>query len=173
MRRKKPSISNSPPVMGQREKELLAELDAIRLTKKKITVASFARDVGYANKSALRHFPVLRRELSRYISELSKPNSKYETSLATKYFKSQIERQALVIERLNRRVKTVPRLKAKIGKLEQKLKEDSRQKKLLRGMLTTVIGLLSGSDFAKARDLSARLEKQAKELINDDESTDD
>ena len=167
MGRNKKPIRNRPPVMGQREKELLAKLDEIKLTDKKISVVGFAREVGYTNKSALRHFPVLRHELSKYIAKFSMPRPTPGAFLSTKYFESQIERQALVIERLNRRARTIPELKATIARLEQESKRDSEQKKLLRGMLSTVMALLTDSDFAKARDLSRRLEEQVTLLIED------
>jgi hypothetical protein len=63
----------------------------------------------------------------------------------------------------------MPSLKARIAKLETEKKHEAHQKKLLRGMLSTVISFLSNSDFAKAREISERLEKQAKALIEDDE----
>jgi hypothetical protein len=69
---------------------------------------------------------------------------------------------------LERKVSSIPHLKAKISQLEIRTKEDALEKKQLRGMLSTVIALLSGSDFAKARDLSDRLRKQVMRLLDRD-----
>lgn len=173
-RTKKPT-EHQPPIVSPRERELLDELNLIKRAKLKITVDGFCNRVGYANKSALRHFPVLRRELSLYIAQFSRPGQKREAPLATKYFEAQIARQGLAINRLKRQAKTIPTLKAKIALLETKAKQDSEERKQLRGMLSTVIAFLSGSDFAKARDLSAKLETLVKELLKEDNSysTDD
>ena len=174
MARTKKSTRVPTPLVGPRERELLDDLELLKREVKRITVAAFAKRNGYANKSALRHFPVLRRELSLYVAQFSAPSQRPDAPLAVKYLESQIERQNRVIERLKRQVKANPQLEAKIAKLEQKAKEDSNQKKILRGMLSTVVAFLSSSDFAKARDLSAKLEKQANALLREDSySTDD
>jgi hypothetical protein len=170
MGRTKKPLENQPPIVSPREKELLDKLDLIKQAKQKITVIGFCKYVGYANKSALRHFPVLRRELSLYVAQFSRPGQKREAPLATKYFEAQIARQGLAINRLKRQAKTIPTLKAKIALLETKAKQDSEEKKQLRGMLSTVIAFLSGSDFAKARDLSERLEKLVTALLEEDPS---
>jgi hypothetical protein len=167
MSRTKKPTGNQQPIVSPRERELLDELDLIKRANLKITVIGFCKRVGYANKSALRHFPVLRRELSLYIAQFSKPEQKRQAPSGAKYFETQIARQNLAIDRLRRQVKTIPTLKAKVAMLETKAKQDSEDKRQLRGMLSTVIAFLSGSDFAKARDLSERLEKQAKELLED------
>jgi hypothetical protein len=157
------------PIVGKRERELLDNLALLKSQGKKTTTVAFARNNGYANKSALRHFAGLRRELSEYVAQCSPTPQKQRSSLNVKYLNVQIERQARKIEILKTRVKTIPKLEAKITKLESEKKEGARQKKLLRGMLSTVISFLSGSDFARARDLSERLEKQAKSLMEDDQ----
>jgi hypothetical protein len=168
MPRTKKATSFEPPV-SRRERELLDNLALLKSQGKKTTVVAFARDNGYANKSALRHFPVLRRELSEYVAQCSATPQSPPGSLKAKYVNAQIERQAREIERLKKQTKAIPPLKARIAKLESDKKHDAHQKKLLRGMLSTVISFLSSSDFAKARDLSARLEMQAKALKEDNE----
>lgn len=140
----------------------------------RITVAGFARRNGYANKSALRHFKILRRELSEYVAQFSPNPRSREDSLKVKFLESQNERQSREIERLKKQVKTIPGLKEKIAILDSGRKDDAKQNKLLRGMLSTVISFISNSDFAMARKLSARLEELAKDLIEgeDQESSD-
>jgi len=163
------------PIVSRRERELLDNLELLKNQGKKTTIAGFARDNGYANKSALRHFPVLRRELSDYVGRCSsRPPRTRQDSLKLKYLESQLERQCREDERFKKQTKTIPQLRAKIAKLEAEKKQDTRQIRLLRGMLSTCISFLSGSDFAKARNLSERLEKQAQELIDgeDAESSD-
>jgi len=158
--------------VSPRERELLDDLELIKREGIIITVAGFAKRNGYANKSALRHFPVLRRELSLYVAQFSAPSQRRDVPLAVKYLESQIERQNRVIDRLKRQIKVIPQLKSKIAELEQQEKEYSKQENVLRGMLSTVISFLSESDFAKARDLSARLEEQAKALLEDKKRAD-
>lgn len=160
------------PIVGKRERELLDNLALQKSQGKKITIAGFARDNGYANKSALRHYPVLRHELSEYVAQCSATSQSPQGSLKAKYVNAQIERQAREIERLKKQTKAIPPLKARIAKLESDKKHDAHQKKLLRGMLSTVISFLSSSDFAKARDLSERLEEQAKALLEDETKSD-
>src|SRR5258708_3484024 len=170
LQKKKPT--SSEPIVSRRERELLNNLALLKSQGKKITIIGFARDNGYANKSALRHFPVLRQELSEYVAQCSLTPQKQQTSFKVKYLESQIERQSREIDRLKKKTKTISSLKARIAKLETEKKEDAKNKKLLRGMLSTVISFLSSSDFAKARDLSARLEEQAKGLLEDETKSD-
>jgi hypothetical protein len=165
MDRNKRSNEVPTPLVSRRERELLDDLALLKRQGTRITVTGFAKRNGYANKSALRHFPVLRRELSLYVAQPSAAGQRREVPLAVKYLESQIERQNRVIDRLKRQVKAIPQLKAKISKLEQKAREDSNQKKRFRGMLSTVIAFLSGSDFAKARDLSEELERKVQFLL--------
>jgi hypothetical protein len=170
--RQKKRPSSSEPILSRRERELLDNLAVLKSQGKKTTVVEFARDNGYANKSALRHFPVLRQELSEYVTQCSRTHQKQPRSLRAKYLESQLERQSREIERLKKQTKTIAPLKAKVAKLENEKNEDRRQKRVLRGMLGTVISFLSSSEFATARDLSARIEKQAKALIEDEPEDD-
>lgn len=154
--------------MSPRERQLLDKLDEFKTAKTRLTIISFCKHVGYANKSALRHFPVLRRELGLYVAQFARPGHQGSVPSASKYFEVQIERQSRVINRLRREAKKVPMLKTHVATLETKVRQNEEAKKRLRGMLSTVISFLTGSDFAKARDLSSKLEKQAKELLEDD-----
>jgi predicted DNA-binding transcriptional regulator YafY len=52
--------------MTSRERELLELLEVIRRNNESLTIADFARRAGYSNKTALRHFPTLRRALHEY-----------------------------------------------------------------------------------------------------------
>jgi hypothetical protein len=168
MGRAKNPIKNHSPIVSPREGQLLDKLDEFKASNTRLTVVSFCRHVGYANKSALRHFPVLRKELSLYIAQFPQSGIKADNPSAIKYFEIQVERQSRIIDRLKREAKKVPRLKTQIVVLKTQAKQESNDKRRLRGMLSTVIAFLTGSDFAKARDLSARLEKQARELLEDD-----
>lgn len=168
MSRTKKPIENQSPIVSPRERQLLDKLADLKRTNTMTTVNGFCKDEGYANKSALRHFPVLRRELSLYVAQFAKPGHKRSAPSTAKFYEVQLERQNLIIARLKQRVKTIPELKTKIATLKAKAKQDSDEKTQLRGMLSTVIAFLSGSDLAKARDLSERLEKQAKELLEDE-----
>lgn len=168
MSRAKKPIEEQSPIVSPRERQLLDELERLKAAKTRLTVIGFCKHVGYANKSALRHFPVLRRELSLYVTEFARPGNKGSTPLAIKYFETQIERQNRLIDRLRREAKKVSKLKARIAAMETKAKQDSNEKGQLRGMLSTVIAFLSNSDLAKARDLSNRLEIQANALLEED-----
>ena len=154
------------PIVGPREKELLDRLEAIKSSRIRVTTLEFCKHVGYANKSALRHFPVLKRELSLYIAQFA--GRRENPPSITRYFEVQMERQNQVIDRLKTKVSTIPKLKAKIFKLEAKEKVHAEAKKRLRGMLSSVVALLSGSDFAKARDLHNRLEKEVNVILDEE-----
>jgi hypothetical protein len=166
VRTKKPSRTRSP-IVGRRETELLNELEVLKNSNTRITVLGFCKRVGYANKSALRHFPVLRRELSLYVAQFA-PHQKSAAPFEIRYFEVQIERQNRLIDRLRHKVREIPELKAKITRLNSNAKEDAHENKRLRGMLSTVIALLSSSDFAKAGDLSIRLQKEVERLLENE-----
>lgn len=144
------------------------DLEILKSQGEKITIAGFARRNGYANKSALRHFQTLLKELRLYLSQYSVRDRQQQSQMTIKYLESQLEHQYRLIGRLQTKVKTIPMREAKIAKLELGAKKADQQIKLLRGMLSTCISFLSDSDFAKARELSERLEKQAKALIEDE-----
>ena len=148
------------------------DLELLKRQGQKITIAGFARRNGYANKSALRHFQILLKELRLYVAKFSVRVHERQSQMNIRYLESQLQHQNRLIARLQTKVKTIPERDAKIATLEQTAKKDDRDKKVLRGMLSTCISFLSNSDFAKARDLSSRLEKQAKRLI-EDQSLDD
>ena len=168
MGRAKKPIKNQSPIVSPRERQLLDELERLKAAKTRLTVIGFCKHVGYANKSALRHFPALKQELNLYVTQFARPGTKVASPSAIKHFKVQIERQNRVIDRLKREAKKVPRLKTQVVALETRAKQESNDKRRLRGMLSTVIAFLTSSDFAKARDLSARIEKQAEALLEDD-----
>lgn len=146
----------------------MEDLDLLKSQRQKITIAEFARRNGYANKSALRHFQTLLKELRLYVAQFSARVHQHQSHVNIKYLESQVEHQNCLISRLQAKVRTIPERNAKIAKLEQRSKEDKQQKKILRGMLSTCISFLSSSDFAKARDLCARLEMEAKALLEDE-----
>lgn len=154
--------------MSRRERELLDNLSLLKSQGRRTTIVEFARDNGYANKSALRHFPVLRQELSEYVAQCSPTPQKRQSSLRDKYLESQIQRQSREINRLKKQNKTIGPLKATVSKLQSEKKEDHRQIKLLRGMLGTVISHISSSDSVTARDLSDKLRARALALLDDD-----
>lgn len=135
----KKTIKNQPPIVSPRERQLLDKLDGFKASKTRLTVVSFCQHVGYANKSALRHFPVLKQELSLYVSQFAQPGIKSANPSVVKYFKVQIERKDRVIDRLRREGKKVPKLKAQVVSLETQAKQDANDKRRLRGMLSTVI----------------------------------
>jgi len=167
MSRAKKPIEAQPPMVSPRERQLLDKLELLKAAKTRLTVIGFCKHVGYANKSALRHFPVLRHELGLYVAQCGRPGNQKAAPSAIKYLEVQIERQNRVIDRLRLAAKKVPKLKTQIALLEAQATQDSNDKKQLRAMLSTLIAFLSGSDLAKARDLSDRLEKQATALLGE------
>ncbi len=144
---------NRQPAVSPREQELLDELEIIRRSKKKITVIGFCKSMGYANKSALRHFPILKRELSLYVAQFARSANKGSAPSAVRHLEVQVDRLKRIVERLEREVEEVPKLKAHVAKLKEEIKQCSDDKRKLQGMISTLIAFLSGSDLAKARDL--------------------
>lgn len=161
-------MTDQQPRVSQREQELLDELEVIKRGKKRITVIGFCKSQGYANKSALRHFPVLKRELSLYVAQFARPGSKGSTPSPVRYLEVQVERLNRELIRFQREVKEIPKLKEESKTLRKKLKQSADDKRRLQGMVSTLIAFLSGSDLAKARDLSTRLENQARSLLEED-----
>jgi hypothetical protein len=154
------------PIVGRREQALLDQLSLIQEAGKRITVSSFCKQAGYANKSALRHFPVLKQALRAYVSRSGNHDNQQHPS-TIRYLEVQIDRHTRNYSRLQEKVKQIPVLKAQIVALQKDLKKSDQEKRRLQGMISTLIAFLSGSDLAKARDLSDRLAKRANELLDD------
>ncbi len=170
------------PTVSRREQELLDELEIIKRSKKRITVIGFCKLMGYANKSALRHFTVLKQELSLYVAQFTQLGNKGSVPSPVRHLEVQVKRLNRKVGRLEQEIKEVPKLKAKIVKQRAELKQCSDDKRQLQGMISTLIAFLSNSDLAKARDLSSRLKSQARALLEeknlsgseeDDESSED
>lgn len=161
---------NHQLMVSPRERELLDKLEIIRRNNKKITVVGFCNSVGYANKSALRHFPVLKQELSLYVAQFARPGNKGSAPSAVRHLEVQVKRLNREVGQLKRELEEIPILKAQVAKQKEELKQCSDDKRRLQGMISTLIVFLSDSDLAKARDLSSRLEKHAKALLEEENS---
>jgi hypothetical protein len=159
---------NQQLIVTRREQELLDQLEIIRRNKKRVTVIGFCKLMGYANKSALRHFPVLKSELSLYLAQFDKPRTKRLSPSAVRLLEVQVERMNRELTRFKSEVGTIPKLKVQAAKLKQELKQSFNDKMRLQGMISTLISFLSNSDLAKANDLSVRLEEQARELLSEE-----
>src|SRR5215204_4471845 len=129
---------NQQPMVSPREQELLNKLEIIRRGKKKITVIGFCKFVGYANKSALRHFPVLRQELSLYVAQFVRPGDKRSAPSSVRYFETQIKRLNQEVGCLKRELEEVPRLKSQVARQKEELKQSSDDKRQLQGMISTL-----------------------------------
>ena len=144
------------PAVTARERELLAELEICKRRGEKLTVIGFCKRQGYANKSALRHFPVLRRELGLYIAG-GGMSGKSQPSAVT-YLKIQNERLTSKCNSQEEQLKRIPALECKLQAERVKTRNLEAVIRRLLGLLSTVIALIAGSDLAKARDISSRLE---------------
>jgi hypothetical protein len=159
---------NDVPIVTPREQKLLDELEKLRRSKKRITVNGFCELVGYANKSALRHFPVLKRELGLYVAQVNPISKKKSQPSAVRYLEVQIERLQRECDRQLRELAEIPKLKTQMATLREELKHSRNIDRQLRAMISTLIGFFSSNDLTKARDISKRLEKLAKAALEDD-----
>lgn len=156
---------NDAPIVSRREQELLDKLEIIRRNKKRITVDSFCKHVGYANKSALRHFPVLRRELGLYIEQFRPTGRKGSQPSAVRYLEVQVERLQSKCDRQARELTEISGLKEQIATLREELKQSRGFVSQLRAIISTLISFFSDNDLTKARDISNRLEKLARAYL--------
>ena len=154
--------------VSRREQELLDKLEVIQRDRKRVTVTSFCKLVGYANKSALRHFPVLRRELGLYVAQLNPAGKRGSQTSAVRHLEVQIERLQRECDRQARQLTKIPELEKQISKLRAELKHSQSIIGRLRAMISTLISFFSNNDLSKARDISNRLEKLAKASIEED-----
>jgi hypothetical protein len=156
---------NDAPIVSRREQELLDELEVIRRNKIKITVNSFCIRVGYANKSALRHFPVLKRELGLYIAQFGTVGGKGSQPSAVRYLEVQVERLQRKCDRQARRLTQISELKRQIASLQEELKQSRGIISQFRAMISTLISFFSDNDLTRARDISNRLKKLARACL--------
>jgi hypothetical protein len=153
---------NDAPIVSRREEELLAELELIRRNKKRITVDSFCKHVKYANKSALRHFPVLKRELGLYIAQFRPTGRKGSQPSEVRYLEVQVERLQSKCDRQAQELTEISGLKGQITTLREELKQSRGIISQLRAMISTLVSFFSDNNLPKAHDISNRLEKLAK-----------
>ena len=144
------------PLTSRRESELLEELEVRKRRGEKLTVEGFCRSLGYANKSALRHFPVLKRELSLYIAASGNPGKSQPSAVA--YFEAQIKHLKSECNSQKEQLKQIPILEEKLESERLKRKKVESDSRWLRGLLSTVVALIAGSDLAKARDINSQIE---------------
>lgn len=156
------------PIVTPRERDLLNKLEILRRSKKKVTVNGFCKLVGYANKSALRHFPVLKRELSLYVAQFKPVSGNKSQPSAVRYLKVQVERLQRKCDRQSEELAEIPQLKKQVATLREGLKHSRGIIRQLRAMISTLIGFFSSNDLTKARDISNRLEKLARTALEDD-----
>ncbi len=160
------------PIVSPRERELLDELEKLRRSNTKITVEGFSVLVGYANKSALRHFPVLKRALGLYIAQFSTVSGKKSQPSAVRYLEVQIERLQRKCERQTKELTAIPELKEQVATLQEELKNSRGIISQLRAMVSTLINFFSNNDLIRAVDISNRLEKLAKTTLEKDIQSD-
>jgi len=153
------------PIVSPRERELLDVLEQLRRTNTKITVEGFSVLVGYANKSALRHFPVLKRELSLYIAQFSPVRGKKSQPSAVRYLEVQIERLQRKCEHQTQELTKMPELEKQIATLQEELKHSHAIIRQLRAMISTLINFFSNNDLTRALDISNQLEKLARSTV--------
>jgi hypothetical protein len=121
-------------VISRREGELLNELEAIRRRGEKITKAEFCRRAGYANKSALRHFPVARRELDLYVGSFGNTGGK-NTPSTIRLLLQENKHLTRTYEKQEQEIRKIPILEAKVEELNAEIKRKDHISARLRGMV--------------------------------------
>lgn len=148
-----------------REGELLNELEIIKRRGEEITKAEFCRRMGYANKSALRHFPILRQELDLYVGGFGKAEGKSSPS-TVRLLEQKIETLTRTCEKQEKDLARIPELESEVGKLNTELAESDNRERQLRGFVSTLIAHFSSNDLTRAREISAQLELLGKTILD-------
>jgi hypothetical protein len=149
-----------------REQELLNDLEAIRRTGKRITIVGFAKKVGYANKSALRHFPKLKKELADYVEQFTpNVNTRGQTS-SVKALEMQVERLERKLRRSEKQLERIPILEGEVAALEKEKSLSQIELATLRGMISILIAFIAENKIESAVFIEARLTALATALID-------
>ena len=142
--------------MSRREQELLQQLEVIRRSGERITITEFARRAGYRNKSALRHFRVLKRELHRILVQeagrrgLSAPSDVRE-------LQEKLERSERTAREQARQLERIPELEAKIGQLRGRCERLRHENGQLRMMVSALAAHVVQRSEIPARAIEAEL----------------
>jgi hypothetical protein len=153
-----------------REQELLNRLEVIRRTRERITIIGFARLVGYANKSALRHFPVLKKELADYVEQVTPHGNTRGRTSSVKALEAQVERLERELRRRDKQLERIPILEGKVAALEQEKTLSQNERATLRGMISTLLAFIAENKIESAAFIEARLVALAASLIDDEDS---
>lgn len=161
---------NSETPVTRRERELLKKLETIRLQRKKITKAGFCREMGYANKSALRHFPILMRELDLYVCSFT-PKGGRSSPSPIRLLQKENERLVRRCEQQQKEMERIPILEDRVAKLTAEIKRRDNLLARFRGMISALIAHFVGKDLTGAQEISAQLKDLATAVMTEtDES---
>jgi hypothetical protein len=149
-----------------RERELLNMLEVMRREGKHTTIVGFARAAGYANKSALRHFPILKKELADYVEKHASPVGTRSRTSSVRALETQVERLERELERREKKLKRIPILEDKLAALEKEKTYLQAEQVVLRGMLSTLVAFMAENNLETARLIESRLLESATALIN-------
>ena len=155
-------------IVSRRERELLEELEKLRRSKTKITIIGFCKLNNYANKSALRHFTVLKRELGLYVAECNSGGKGGSQTSSVRQLEVQINRLRRERDSKAKELEKVPKLKEEITKLREDLKQSRNIIMRLRAMVSTLVAFFSNNDLIRAQDISRQLEKLARTELDQD-----
>ncbi|MCA1618444.1 MAG: hypothetical protein LC795_03845 [Acidobacteria bacterium] len=153
-----------------REQELLNMLEVKRRTRERITITGFALEAGYANKSALRHFPILKKELADYVEQFTPHAGARGRTSSVRSLEVQVERLGRELGRREEELKRIPILEGKAAILEQEKTILQAEKSTLRGMLSTLLAFITENNIESAMLIEGRLVALATALISGDDS---
>jgi hypothetical protein len=159
----KPNKRNS---VTPREQELLNLLEITRRARKRITIVGFAEMAGYANKSALRHFPTLKKELADYVEKFTPHASTRGRTSSVRALEVQVERLVRELSRREKELERIPILEGKVTTLEQEKTLLLAGQATLRGMLTTLLAFITENNIESAAYIETRLVALTTALIN-------
>ena len=149
-----------------REQELLNLLEVIRRAGERITITGFARRAEYSNKSALRHFPTLKKELADYVEQFTPHASTRGRTSSFRALEAQVERLERELRRREKQLERIPTLEGKVTTLEQEKTLLLARQAALRGMLSTVLAFMTENHIESAANIETRLVALATTLIN-------
>lgn len=146
------------------EAKLLKLLETRRRKGERFTIAQFVRDAGYANRSALRRFPTLKKELYDYcvsqhgVRGLPKP-SEWK---ALEHHNKQLRLEA---DALERRLDELPRVQERLMSTVQEAVRLKAENGALRALVSAVVSHMAQRNLRDASELEDMLRGVALQLV--------
>lgn len=146
--------------MTDRERALLELFETMRRSGETFSQTEFVRRAGYANRSALRHFPTLRRLLNDHTAASGRQRIPLACSAPRDTADATTEWQRA----LNRALVERDATREQVYHLENQRQSAERECKALRGLVSGLIAYMAQCDVPRAVDIERQLLELASTL---------